>query len=185
MKGMGLREFKKAKTRKMISEVATDLFIKRGYNEVTMADIAAAAEVSVSTVFNYFPTKESLVFDLEDEIDADIIATLRNRKKDQSILDALHHYFLSSQLFNPPNKKHFLELGRLIRNSPELGSYLRGLWGRYENSLAKEIESSVDKLEAECIAKLVFEGVSFACNSASPKEVLNLTFKILKKGWNK
>jgi len=184
---MGLRELKKEKTRKMISDLATDLFIKRGYNAVTMTDVAAAAEVSVSTVFNYFPTKESLLFDLEDEIDSAILATIRERKKDHSILEALHQYFLTSKLFNPPQKKNFMGFTKLIRSSPELSSYLRGLWSRYENTLAKEIQSGsgANKMEAECIAKLVFEGVSFACYSPTPKDALNLTFKVLKNGWNK
>jgi len=184
---MGLRDQKKQKTKKLIADLATSLFMERGFHGVTVNEIAAAAEVSPTTVFNYFPTKESLIFDLEEEIDSDILATIRARKKDQSILDALHRYFLASKLFNPPDKGNFAGFAQLIKSSPELSSYLRGLWGRYENTLAKEIqsESSADKIEAECVAKLVFEGVSFACNSPSPKDALNLTFQVLKNGWNK
>lgn len=183
---MGLREKKKEKTRKLISDIARDLFIARGYGDVTVAEIAEKAEVAVTTVFNYFPTKESLIFDLEDEIDTDILATIRDRKKGQSMLDALHEYFLASKLFNPPNKQTFAGFAKLIRSSPELSSYLRGLWGRYENTLAKEIqhESGANKIEAECIAKLILEGVSFACNAPSPKDTLNVTFNVLKNGWN-
>lgn len=184
---MGLREQKKEKTRKLISDIARDLFIERGYESVTIVEIAEKAEVAVTTVFNYFPTKESLIFDLEDEIDTDILAAIRDRKKGQSILDALYQYFFSSKLFNPPSKKTFAGFGKLIRSSPELSSYLRGLWGRYENTLAKEIQndSGTNKAEAECVAKLILEGVSHACNSPSPKDTLNLTFRILKNGWNK
>ncbi|PJZ77073.1 TetR/AcrR family transcriptional regulator [Leptospira neocaledonica] len=184
---MGLREVKKAKTRKLISDIARDLFIEKGYDTVTIVEIAEKAEVAVTTLFNYFPTKESLIFDLEDEIDSDILTAIRDRKKGQSILDALHQYFFSSKLFNPPDKKTFSGFGKLIRSSPELTSYLRGLWARYENTLAKEIQndSGSNKIEAECVSKLILEGVSFACNSPSPKEALNLTFKVLKNGWNK
>jgi len=184
---MGLREKKKERTRKLISDLARDLFIEKGFGAVTVAEIAEKAEVAVTTLFNYFPTKESLIFDLEDEIDTDILVTIRDRKKGQSILDALHQYFFSSKLFNPPNKKTFSGFGKLIKSSPELSSYLRGLWGRYENTLAKEIqsESGANKIEAECVAKLILEGVSFACNSPSPKDALNLTFKVLKNGWDK
>jgi AcrR family transcriptional regulator len=184
---MGLREKKKEKTRKLISDVARDLFIEKGYAAVTVAEVAEKAEVAVTTLFNYFPTKESLIFDLEDEIDAEILTTIRNRKKDQTILEALHHYFLTSKLFNPPHKKTFTGFSKLIRSSPELTTYLRGLWGRYENTLAKEIhnESGMNKVEAECIAKMILEGVSYACNSSAPKDTLNFTFKVLKNGWNK
>jgi AcrR family transcriptional regulator len=184
---MGLRETKKARTRKLISDLARDLFIARGYGAVTVAEIAAKAEVAVTTLFNYFPTKESLIFDLEDEIDAGILATIRARKNGQSILDALHEYFLTSRMFNPPNKKIFAEFMKLVRSSPELSAYFRGMWGRYENTLAGVIlsDSGARKVEAECVAKLILEGVSFACNSPSPKDALNLTFEVLKNGWAK
>lgn len=187
MRMTGLRERKKAKTRKLIADIARDLFIERGYGDVTVAEIAEKAEVAVTTLFNYFPTKESLIFDLEDEIDADILTAIRGRDDDVSILDALHQYFLTSKLFNPPSRQTFAGFGKLIRSTPELSTYLRGLWGRYEKTLAKEIqgESGINKTEAECMAKLILEGVSFACNSPSPKDALNFTFTVLKQGWNK
>jgi len=59
----GLRERKKRQTRQYISDVATGLFLERGFDAVTIAEIAAAAEVSVNTVYNYFPAKEDLFFD--------------------------------------------------------------------------------------------------------------------------
>ncbi|TGJ98368.1 TetR/AcrR family transcriptional regulator [Leptospira langatensis] len=184
---MGLRETKKQRTRKHISDLARDLFIERGYANVTVAEIAEKAEVAVTTLFNYFPTKESIIFDREDDIDSEIIDCIRNRKKGQSILDSLHEYFLASNLINPPNKKVFSEFIKLLRSSPELSTYFRGIWGKYESTLAKEIrnDSGTNKIESECMAKLILEGVSFACNSASPRDALNLTFKVLKNGWNK
>lgn len=184
---MGLREKKKEKTRLLISNVARDLFIERGYGAVTVAEIAEKAEVAVTTVFNYFPTKESIIFDREDEIDALILTAVRERKKDQSILDALHQYFLGSRMFNPQDKKIFSGFMKLIRSSPELNSYFRGMWTRYENTLAKEIrsESGASEMEAEWAAKLILEAVSFACNSPSPKAALNFAFKVIKDGWDK
>lgn len=63
---LGLRERKKEQTRQLIAETARRLFSERGFERVTVAEIARVAEVSEQTVFNYFPTKESLVLDLED-----------------------------------------------------------------------------------------------------------------------
>jgi len=59
----GLRELKKRRVHRRISDVATAMFLVHGFDEVTVAQIAAACEVSPQTVFNYFPTKESMLFD--------------------------------------------------------------------------------------------------------------------------
>jgi AcrR family transcriptional regulator len=184
---MGLRELKKQKTRLMLSDLAVGLFMDKGYDAVTMADVAAAAEVSISTVFNYFSRKESLVFDLEDEIEGEILAAVRERRHRQSILAALREYFVGSQMFAPSNVKMTGKFMKLIRSSAELESYYRGLWARYETSLAREIQRSdgVSKVEAGCLARLVLEGVSFAFRSPSPCEALELMFDVLEKGWKK
>jgi len=62
----GLRERKKRRTRQQISDVATSLFVVRGFDRVKVSEIAAIVGVSEKTVYNYFPTKESLVFDRAD-----------------------------------------------------------------------------------------------------------------------
>ncbi|WP_232660891.1 TetR family transcriptional regulator [Pseudonocardia sp. TRM90224] len=59
----GRRERKKQQTRQSISDIATALFVQRGFDAVTIAEIAAAADVAVQTVFNHFPAKEDLFFD--------------------------------------------------------------------------------------------------------------------------
>src|SRR4051794_37232709 len=64
----GLRAFKKARTRLAISDVATRLFVEHGFEHVTVAQIAEAAEVSTKTVFNYFTSKEELFFDRAEDV---------------------------------------------------------------------------------------------------------------------
>ena len=66
-KAEGLRERKKRATRQLISDIATRLFIARGFEQVTVDDVAVAANVSKMTVFNYFPRKEDLFFDRSDD----------------------------------------------------------------------------------------------------------------------
>ena len=63
-----LRERKKIQTRTRIAATAMGLFAARGFDDVTVAEIAAAAEVGVTTVFNYFPTKEDLFYDRQAEV---------------------------------------------------------------------------------------------------------------------
>ncbi len=84
-----LRESKKRETRQRISDVATALFFARGFEEVTLDEIALAAKVSKMTVFNYFARKEELILDREDDLKLlPFRQALRKRPKDQSPVDA-------------------------------------------------------------------------------------------------
>src|SRR4051794_41078972 len=86
----GLRARKKARTRREISDVATRLFAERGVDEVTLSEIAEAAEVSIKTIFNHFGSKEDLYFDRAAEMGDAVVATIVDRKQGQTILGALH-----------------------------------------------------------------------------------------------
>lgn len=86
-----LRESKKRETRQRISDVATALFFERGFDAVTVEEIAAAASVSKVTVFNYFARKEDLLFDREDEAKQLLREALAERPKGQSPVNALRH----------------------------------------------------------------------------------------------
>jgi AcrR family transcriptional regulator len=87
---VGLRESNKARTRLSISDTATRLFVQHGFENVTVAQIAEAAQVSVKTVFNYFSSKEDLFFDRADDVRDALLATVRERPEDVSVLGALH-----------------------------------------------------------------------------------------------
>src|SRR6266480_6489800 len=84
---MGLREAKKLETRREIADTAMRLFVQRGFDHVTVAEIAAAARVSEKTVFNYFPTKEDLFFDEVPEREAALGAAIRGRNPGDSVVD--------------------------------------------------------------------------------------------------
>ncbi|WUI01351.1 TetR/AcrR family transcriptional regulator [Spirillospora sp. NBC_00431] len=85
--GLGLRERKKIRTRQMIRDAARRLIGSRGYDDTTIEQIAAEAEVSVSTIFRYFPSKEHIV--LTDDFAAYGIGRLRDRPMDEPPLVAL------------------------------------------------------------------------------------------------
>ena len=80
----GLRERKKRRTRQQVSDVATTLFVVRGFDKVKVSEIAEIVGVSEKTVYNYFPTKESLVFDRTDETVERLVAALRGRTPGES-----------------------------------------------------------------------------------------------------
>src|SRR5512146_1832776 len=86
---MGRRETKKLRTRQDIADRALELFAVRGFDRVTVAEIAAAAGVSEKTVFNYFPTKEDLFFDEVPKREAALVEAIAGRGPGESILVAL------------------------------------------------------------------------------------------------
>jgi len=99
----GLRERKKAQSRLAISNVATKMFIERGFDDVTVAEVAAAADVSVATIFNYFETKEELFFDREGEVIEGQRRRILERKTGETITSALHRAFRAGIEVGVPN----------------------------------------------------------------------------------
>jgi AcrR family transcriptional regulator len=83
--GEGLRERKRRLTRQRISDVATVLFSTRGFDNVTVAEVAETVGVSEKTIYNYFPTKEAMVLDQADEAIAAFAGVLRDRRPDESL----------------------------------------------------------------------------------------------------
>ncbi|MFJ8635852.1 TetR/AcrR family transcriptional regulator [Streptomyces sp. NPDC093568] len=86
---LGLRERKKIKTRMAIREATYALINEQGYDATTVEQIAERAEVSPSTVFRYFPTKEDIV--LTDEYDPILLAELRKRPADEPWMESLRY----------------------------------------------------------------------------------------------
>ena len=115
---MGLRETKKAETRREIADTAMRLFVLRGFDHVTVAEVAAAARVAEKTVFNYFPTKEDLFFDEVPERKAALVAAIRNRSPGESIVAALRRL----QASECPRlcSAGFAVFARIIEESPAL-----------------------------------------------------------------
>ncbi|MET8159195.1 TetR/AcrR family transcriptional regulator [Sphaerisporangium sp. NPDC005289] len=86
---LGLRERKKRQTRQLISDVASGLFLMRGFDNVTVAEVAEAANVSAKTVFNYFPRKEDLFLDRVPEVVELVTRAVRDRPEGRPPLAAL------------------------------------------------------------------------------------------------
>jgi AcrR family transcriptional regulator len=94
----GLRERKKAQTRRAISDVATRLFMERGFDAVTVAEVAEAAGVSIKTVFNYFGSKEELFLDREAEVRDAIVTAVAGREQGRRVTDALTRLFTEHRI---------------------------------------------------------------------------------------
>lgn len=135
----GLRERKRIETRQRIADVATLLFLERGFDAVTVADVAAAADVSKVTVFNYFPRKEDLLLDRMPEADILLTEAVENRRPDQTPLAAVRELLV--ELFRTghpfagigPGREHFW---RVVQESPTLRARVREAVEELEARLA-------------------------------------------------
>lgn len=125
----GLRERKKRRTRRAISDTATRLFAARGFEQVTLAEIGEAAEVSVKTILNYFGTKEDLYFDRAEELHAALMAVITERPADVDLLDALRNLLYENFVPFPDHPWSVLD-------DPEGYSAFRGFLAVQERSPA-------------------------------------------------
>jgi AcrR family transcriptional regulator len=148
----GLRERKKQQTRRLLAETARQLFIERGFDAVTVAEIAHAANVSEPTVFNYFPRKEDLVFSGLEGFEDALLTAIRERPTGQSIFDAFAAFIrepgglLASGDENIATRLR--EVSQMITDSPALLAREQQIHARYTASLtdliAQETRASAD-----------------------------------------
>ena len=138
---MGLRERKKLATRQLIAETARRAFAERGFDQVTVAEIARTAEVSEKTVFNYFATKEDLVYWQLEAFEAEILAAISGREPGESALAAFSRFVLAQRGLlverDPERREELLAITRVITSSPSLLERERQIFGRFTESLAK------------------------------------------------
>ena len=140
MPELGLRERKKLLTRQLIADTARRLFAERGFEAVPVAEIARAADVSEQTVFNYFPTKEDLVFWRLGTFEDELLATIRDRPDGESALQAFGR-FLGAQRgllgqVEPDAREQLRALSRVIASSPALRAREAQILAGYTDSLA-------------------------------------------------
>lgn len=152
----GHRDNKKAATRQAISDVATRLFIERGFENVSVDEIAREASVARKTVFNYFPRKEDLVFDREDESRELVRQAIAARGKQppvrafQALMRALledHHPIF--RINRQP-----LRFWRTVAASPALITHARKLQGTLADDLAGMLSDAAGKPHTDPDARL-------------------------------
>jgi AcrR family transcriptional regulator len=152
---MGLREAKKLRMREEIADQAMRLFAARGFDHVTVAEVAAAAGISEKTVFNYFPTKEDLFFDEVPEREAALLEAIRGREPGESIPASLRRLQMGecSRLCSPG----FATFARIIEESRALQAKELKVMARFVQVLSEAIrtELHVDERDASIAAGLL------------------------------
>ena len=159
-----LRERKKLQTRRHIADTAMRLFSERGFDAVTVDEVARVADVSKKTVFNYFPTKEDLVYGRLEQLEAALVQAIRERAPGQSVTAAFRGFLMGLRggllgTGEPGAHDRLVAVNRIIANSPSLLARERQVYDRYTRALAGLIaeERSVgpDDVEPWVVANAV------------------------------
>lgn len=186
---IGRRERKKAATRKAISDAATRMFLERGFDAVSIREVAEAADVSPTTVFAHFPQKEALVFDEDDEQRDLLVNAVRDRAPGTSVSDALRDLY-RRELLDPavdPAGDHRRRFMRLIESTPALREYASRMWLRHEDALAQAIADSTGRTEPDAgvrvYARMVLQLQILAFEHDDTAATIAAGFGILDQGW--
>jgi AcrR family transcriptional regulator len=141
MSSTGLRERKKALTRELIADTAARLFAERGYENVAVGDVARAADVAQQTVYNYFPTKEHLVTDREQEIQEQLSLLIRARPSGSTPAAAIREFVLRivAGIRDIPPELWHGEIGYLAAISPTVHRLVLEVIDRQARALAAVI----------------------------------------------
>ncbi|MFI6993438.1 TetR/AcrR family transcriptional regulator [Nonomuraea wenchangensis] len=154
----GLRERKKRETRQRIADVAMGLFLAKGFDNVTVAEVARAADVSVNTVFNYFGTKEDLFADRQDVV-VDLPArVLRERQPGEGVVRAFRRDFLDA--IAGRDWRYGLNQGSdvfagIVAASPALVARMREIQEQRETALARALADELDAAPEDLSPRLV------------------------------
>src|SRR3954453_5036593 len=144
----GLRERKKQQTRELIAETARRLFSERGFEPVTVAEIARAADVSTQTVFNYFPTKEDLVYWRLESFEDELLTAIRDRAPGESVLNAFGRFVREPRgmlaTYDPETRERLAALTAMIVSSPALLAREQQIFEGYTRDLAALLGGDIE-----------------------------------------
>ncbi|MER6177048.1 TetR family transcriptional regulator [Streptosporangium sp. NPDC001681] len=153
----GLRERKRRQVHETISAEAISLFLKRGFDEVSVAEVAAAAGVSKPTLFKYFPTKEDLVLHRISDHQGEAARVVRERGTGEAPLEALRRHFLAGLERRDPvtglnDHPEVLEYHRMVFSTPSLAARVLHYMASDEEALAAALAEITDELTARLVA---------------------------------
>ncbi|MCK2037764.1 TetR/AcrR family transcriptional regulator [Microbacterium sp. SSW1-49] len=187
---MGRRERKKAATRKAISDVATMMFLERGFDNVSIREVADAADVSPTTVFAHFPQKEALVFDEDDEQRDRLVSAVRDRPTGSTINRAIHDFYATELRANVD--EHGDDVTRIfmkfLNETPALRDYAARMWLRHEDALSDAIADELGlpepTAEIRVYSRFILQMQLLVNDTDDQLGTLDAGFAILERGWS-
>ncbi|MEW9517511.1 TetR/AcrR family transcriptional regulator [Streptomyces tubercidicus] len=181
----GRRERKKAATRQKIADTALRLFLERGYDAVGIRDVAAEADVAVTTVFSHFASKEALVFEQDEDFEQRLARAVTGRAPHEPLIPALRREIQA--LVRHCTADSAAPIWHLIDASPALREYEESMRLRHAESLATALAADPDlpQTTTACrtIARFVIDAYSLAREAADPEAAVDEIFRMIEAAW--
>ncbi|MGW4842913.1 TetR/AcrR family transcriptional regulator [Nocardia brasiliensis] len=183
---LGRRERKKAATRQNIADTALRLFSERGYDAVGIRDVAAEADVAVTTLFSHFASKEALVFERDDDFEQRLLQAATNRPADETLMHALRReiHALVQHCTGPD----VAPIWKMIDESAALREYEKTMRLRHAESLATAIATDLglSRTPVACrtIARFVIDAYSVAREAPDPAAAVDEIFQMIEAAWS-
>jgi AcrR family transcriptional regulator len=179
----GRRERKKAQTRQALADAALRLFVERGFDNVGVKEVAEAADVSLSTLFHHFPSKEALVFDEGEDLEGALVAAVRDRPRGQPALEALRDHLIRTRT----HLRADAPLLALIESTPALRDYAHRMWLRHEGALSVALSEATglpaNSVATVGIARFALDIPAIARRCSDPAAAIGELFELLSRGW--
>ncbi|WP_049562615.1 TetR/AcrR family transcriptional regulator [Nonomuraea sp. SBT364] len=182
----GRRERKKAATRQNIAETALRLFLERGYDAVGLRDVAAEADVAVTTIFAHFASKEALVFEQDGTFEHRLTQAVTDRPPGEPLIPALRREIHA--MVRHCTAEGAAPIWRMIDESPALRDYEVAMRLRHAESLAAAVAADLDlpSITTACrtIARFVIDAHSLAREAADPEAAVDEIFRMIEAAWD-
>ncbi|MGW5698316.1 TetR/AcrR family transcriptional regulator [Streptomyces asiaticus] len=181
----GRRERKKAATRQKIADTALRLFQERGYEAVGIREVAAEADVAVTTLFSHFASKEALVFEQDRDFEQRLTQAVTDRAPDEPLLPALRREIHA--LVRHCTADGAAPIWHMIEASPALREYEESMRLRHAESLAAAIaaDPGLSRTTTACrtIARFVIDAYALAREAAEPEAAVDEIFRMIEAAW--
>ncbi|MEU9634454.1 helix-turn-helix domain-containing protein [Streptomyces tendae] len=181
----GRRERKKAATRQKIADTALRLFLERGYDAVGIRDVAAEADVAVTTLFSHFASKEALVFEQDEDFEHRLTHAVTDRAPNEPLIPALRREVLA--LVRHCTADSAAPIWRMIDASPALRKYDETVRLRHAEALAAAIAADPALTRSETVARtlarFVIDAYSLSRESPDPEAALDEIFPMIEAAW--
>ncbi|MEU5691860.1 helix-turn-helix domain-containing protein [Actinosynnema sp. NPDC020468] len=179
----GRRERKKAATRQKIADTALRLFLERGYDAVGIRDVAAEADVAVTTLFAHFASKEALVFEQDRDFERRLVEAVTSRASSEPLIPLLRHEIHA--LVRHCAADRTAPVWRMIEATPALREYEESMRLRHAESLATALAAALPQSALACrtIARFAIDAYALAREAADPDAAVDEIFRMIEAAW--